>query len=88
MYFVKLPAVVNNKLSFNTLIQVAKNVSNFAGLVLSGHQSSVLSIYFRELKWLLLCFVDNVHFQNSAQLIEVMTQAGVKFEMQVNLYGI
>ncbi|CAB4021883.1 dipeptidyl-peptidase IV, partial [Paramuricea clavata] len=26
---------------------------------------------------------DNVHFQNSAQLIEVMTQAGVKFEMQI-----
>ncbi|XP_028393051.1 dipeptidyl peptidase 4-like isoform X2 [Dendronephthya gigantea] len=26
---------------------------------------------------------DNVHFQNSAQLVEVMAEAGVKFEMQI-----
>lgn len=27
---------------------------------------------------------DNVHFQNSAQLIEVLTQADIKFQMQVS----
>jgi hypothetical protein len=32
----------------------------------------------------IISFVDNIHFQNSAQLIEVMTQAEVKFEMQVS----
>lgn len=38
---------------------------------------------FGKLENFLILFVDNVHFQNSAQMIEVMTEAGVKFEMQV-----
>lgn len=41
-----------------------------------------LVLTFNELKRYFL-LLDNVHFQNSAQLVEVMTQAGVKFEMQV-----
>ena len=30
-----------------------------------------------------LCVVDNVHFQNSAQLMKALTAAGVLYEVQV-----
>lgn len=39
-------------------------------------------------------FADNVHFQNTAQLVAALTKAGVKYQVQVsgnvnydNLYG-
>ena len=34
---------------------------------------------------ILSCFVDNVHFQNTAQLVEAITEANELFDMQVML---
>jgi len=35
-----------------------------------------------------LCFfADNVHFQNTAQLVAALTKAGVKYQVQVSCNG-